>query len=81
MNLTIRFYATLKDRIGASEITLKVSKTTSVNSLLTLLLEKYPVIEPSIKTVLVAVNQEFAGLDQILAANDEIVLFPPVSGG
>ncbi len=81
MNLTIRFYATLKDRIGASEITLKVPKTTSVNSLLSLLLGKYPVIAPSIKTVLVAVNQEFAGLDQILAANDEIVLFPPVSGG
>ncbi len=81
MNLTIRFYATLKDRIGASEITLKVAKTTSVNSLLAHLLEKYPVIAPSIKTVLVAVNQEFAGLDQILAATDEIVLFPPVSGG
>jgi molybdopterin synthase sulfur carrier subunit len=29
----------------------------------------------------VAVNQEFAELDQAIGANDEIALFPPVTGG
>jgi molybdopterin synthase sulfur carrier subunit len=29
----------------------------------------------------VAVNQEFAGLDTAVAANDEIAFFPPVTGG
>ena len=31
--------------------------------------------------VRVAVNQEFAELDQTISASDEIALFPPVTGG
>lgn len=31
--------------------------------------------------VRVAVNQEFAELDQPVAAGDEVALFPPVTGG
>ncbi|MCJ7433292.1 MAG: MoaD/ThiS family protein [Anaerolineales bacterium] len=33
------------------------------------------------KSVFVAVNNEFAFLEQSLAASDEITFFPPVSGG
>jgi molybdopterin synthase sulfur carrier subunit len=29
----------------------------------------------------IAVNQEFAGLETAIAANDEIAFFPPVTGG
>jgi molybdopterin synthase sulfur carrier subunit len=31
--------------------------------------------------VRVAVNQEFAELDQTIGAGDEVALFPPVTGG
>jgi molybdopterin synthase sulfur carrier subunit len=31
--------------------------------------------------VRVAVNQEFAELDQAVGASDEVALFPPVTGG
>jgi molybdopterin synthase sulfur carrier subunit len=34
-----------------------------------------------LSAVRVAVNQEFAELDQAVGANDEIALFPPVTGG
>jgi molybdopterin synthase sulfur carrier subunit len=34
-----------------------------------------------LSVVRVAVNQEFAELDQAVGAGDEIALFPPVTGG
>lgn len=33
------------------------------------------------KTVRVAVNQEYAPMDAVLSADDEIAFFPPVTGG
>lgn len=33
------------------------------------------------KQIRAAVNQEFAGPDSLVAANDEIAFFPPVTGG
>ena len=45
------------------------------------MVQECPALEPAVNTIIVAVNQEFADPDQILAPNDEVVLFPPVSGG
>ena len=33
------------------------------------------------RRVLAAVNEEYAGHEQLLADGDEVALFPPVSGG
>ena len=40
-----------------------------------------PSLESSMKSILVAVNHEFAFPDQVISPHDEIALFPPVSGG
>ncbi|MDA0990881.1 MAG: molybdopterin converting factor subunit 1 [Verrucomicrobia bacterium] len=34
-----------------------------------------------LSAIRVAVNQEMAELDTIIAANDEVALFPPMTGG
>lgn len=81
MNLTVRVFATLKDRLGASSIEIDLPEKVSVKTFLSNLVSEYPVLEPSLETIIVAVNQEFANPDQILTPEDEIVLFPPVSGG
>lgn len=81
MNLTIRFFATLKDRVGASTVKIDVPVSASVEDLLSALVKEYPALEGSLSGAIVAVNQKFTIPDQILISNDEIVLFPPVSGG
>ncbi|MBI5298501.1 MAG: MoaD/ThiS family protein [Chloroflexi bacterium] len=63
MNLTVKLFATLKNKAQASQLAQK------------------PSLEPSIKSILVAFNHEFAFPDQILSPQDEIALFPPVSEG
>jgi molybdopterin synthase sulfur carrier subunit len=81
MKISVRFFATLKDRVGASQLEIEVPENVLVGNLLAILVEKYPDLEASLETMIVAVNQEFAEHAQILYATDEIVLFPPVSGG
>ncbi|MBC8505511.1 MAG: molybdopterin converting factor subunit 1 [Chloroflexi bacterium] len=81
MNLTIRFFATLKDRVGAAHLEIEIPEPATVNTLLTTLVQRFPALGLALDSIIVAVNQEFADPGQILAADDEIVLFPPVSGG
>ncbi len=81
MNLTVHFFATLKDRVGASDIKIDLPDLASVDTLLSTLVMDHPAIEPFLGTTIVAVNRKFADKDRTLTPDDEIVLFPPVSGG
>lgn len=80
-NLNLRFFATLKDRVGATHLDISIAEPATVEALLATLVQKFPALEPVLDTIIVAVNQEFADPAQTLSPTDEIVLFPPVSGG
>jgi molybdopterin converting factor subunit 1 len=81
MELKVRLFATLKDRVGSGWIQVSVQKPATVQLLLQAAAESYPDLAPALPTTLVAVNKEFAGPDTILQSGDEVALFPPVSGG
>lgn len=82
MNLTVKLFATLKDKVQASQLALELKQAQPrVADLLAEIVAQKPSIEPSMKSVLVAVNHEFAFPDQVISPQDEIALFPPVSGG
>lgn len=81
MKLSVLFFATLKERVGASQLEIDLPEHTSVEYLLNAMVRECPALEPALDTIIVAVNQEFANFDQILNRDDEVVLFPPVSGG
>lgn len=81
MKLDIRLFATLKEHIGASTVTLEIAETGTVSDLLAELLRLYPNLQPFKKNIIVSINQEFASLEKQILPGDEIALFPPVSGG
>jgi len=81
MIFTVRLFATLKELAGASQVSVEVEEPATVMRLLIALTEKVPEIESSLKSILIAVNQEYAERDLIIHFADEIALFPPVSGG
>ncbi|PAC27609.1 molybdopterin converting factor subunit 1 [Flectobacillus sp. BAB-3569] len=80
MKYTIALFGITKEIVGNSSTTLEVSDTLTTDGLLTLLRAEYPPLA-SIRSLLLAVNNEYAEQDLVLSERDEIALIPPVSGG
>ena len=76
MEVTVRLFAMLRERAGASELTLELPDGARVADALSELGE----IAAGLPLVM-AVNREYAPEDQVLGAGDELALIPPVSGG
>ncbi|RAJ75189.1 molybdopterin synthase sulfur carrier subunit [Chitinophaga dinghuensis] len=72
-------FGVAKDIAGRSMITLPDGITT-VGDLKTWLLATYPGLQ-QLNSLMIAVNREYAADNQLVAANDEIAVIPPVSGG
>jgi molybdopterin converting factor subunit 1 len=81
MPVTVRFFATLRDRAGVDTAQVDLGAMSTVQAVLDALGERYPGIQPSLKTALVAVNEEFAFPEDPVGDGDTVALFPPVSGG
>lgn len=81
MELSIRLFATLKDRAGSGAISVNVSEPATVADVLTAVAGSYPVLAPALGSVIVAVNHAFAGETTAVVPGDEVAMFPPVSGG
>jgi MoaE-MoaD fusion protein len=76
MEVTVRLFAMLRERAGASEVTLELPEGARVSDALAELQD----IAEGLPLVM-AVNREYAAEDQVLDAGDELALVPPVSGG
>jgi len=81
MQITIKFFAQLRDVVGSKTIQQSISPNTTVHSLREVLQTQYPGLKTMIRYAIIAVNHEFATLDAILDDGDEVAFFPPVSGG
>ncbi|MGB8839945.1 MAG: molybdopterin converting factor subunit 1 [Aliidongia sp.] len=79
------YFAWLRDRIGLAEERVELPcDVRKVGDLLAWLKTRSPGHAEALADltiVKVAVNQEYASPDQILAPGDEVALFPPVTGG
>ena len=82
MKVNIKLFATLKDKAQTSQLVIELrEEQPTVKGLLTEIVFQKPMLASSMKSVLVAVNNEFAFPEQAINPNDEIAIFPPVSGG
>jgi molybdopterin converting factor subunit 1 len=79
------YFAWLRERVGKAGETLSPpAHVTTVGALLDWLKGQggsYAEALKDLSAVRVAVNQEYAGPDAKIGANDEVALFPPVTGG
>jgi molybdopterin converting factor subunit 1 len=81
MQITLLFFATLKDRAGIGRDKVELAEGTNVGELKRLLAERYPGLGAALASALVSINHEFAFDNDLLTENAEVALFPPVSGG
>jgi MoaE-MoaD fusion protein len=79
--LTIRFFATLRERAGAPELTRDFPDDATVVQIWEWLKAEFPALEGHRDAVRFAVNQEYVDDDYRPRPGDEIAFIPPVSGG
>ncbi|MBW8010051.1 MAG: molybdopterin converting factor subunit 1 [Chloroflexi bacterium] len=79
--ITILFFATFKERAGTKHANLEIAEGTTVGELKSLVEDKFPNLSDSMGSVLVSVNKEYAFDEEVIPADAEVALFPPVSGG
>lgn len=80
MEIKVVLYGIARDIIGSQHYELVIDKTMSVESLLSHLKSEFPKLN-ELKSLLIAVNDEYASDSYMLQDKDEVVLIPPVSGG
>jgi MoaE-MoaD fusion protein len=76
VEVTVRLFAVLRERAGASEVKLELPDGARVRDAI----ESLADVTAGVPVVM-AVNREYADEDSVLAADDELALVPPVSGG
>lgn len=80
MNLTVALFGIAREIVGQSSLALTVPSGQSAAGLLADLRAQYPRLA-ELRSLAVAVNNEYAAGEVPLHERDEIALIPPVSGG
>lgn len=78
--ISVLLFGIARDLTGESTVSIPFSEGVSVSDLLGQLHERYPALT-GIRSLLIAVNGEYAEAEQLLTDRDEIAVIPPVSGG
>ncbi|HBW61743.1 molybdopterin converting factor subunit 1 [Comamonas kerstersii] len=83
MNITVRYFASIREAMGTSSESLTTTATT-VGALREELMARSEAAASALahgKAVRMALNQEMCQGDAALKAGDEVAFFPPVTGG
>jgi len=78
---TVKFFAALREMIGARELTLDVADGQTVDGLFRELCDRYPRLAAYDSALFYSVNAEYVSPDYALKDGDEVAFIPPVSGG
>ena len=76
MTIQIKYFASLRERLGREQDELTVDKALSVSEL-------WQGLNPGARppNILCAINMEYASWSDMVNPDDEVAFFPPVTGG
>ncbi len=81
VSIRVLFFGAARDVVDANQLELSLDAPATVASAFQNLVSKFSQLERFGRSLLFAVNQEYATPDTRLNENDELAVFPPVSGG
>ena len=77
----VLFFGAARDVAGQTEVNLSLKGNATAANAFEQVLEKFPGLRRFGRSLLFAVNQEYATADREVHDGDELAVFPPVSGG
>lgn len=81
MEIQVQFFSYLKDLTGCPRAAVEMEPGATLGALHSDLMKRFPKLEGTRKSTLLAVGVEYQTPDYILREGDEVSLFPPVQGG
>ena len=81
IRVRVLYFGAARDEAGREEEQLEVGAPATAASVFEEVLNAHPALRRFGRSLLVAVNEEYAGGEALVRAGDEIAVFPPVSGG
>jgi MoaE-MoaD fusion protein len=77
----VLYFAVVRQKLGCDSEDIELPAGATAGALLAALTERHPALGGLRAALKVAVNEEFAPLDRVLADGDVVALIPPVAGG
>jgi len=77
----VLFFGSARDVVGSNSLDLVVPSPARLRDATEVLFGRFPDLHRFGRSLLFAVNQEYANADTEIRNNDEVAVFPPVSGG
>ena len=81
MKISVRFFASYREKTGQSLINLTLDRAMNIGELKAHLVELFPALWPLIDNAVASINLNFAMDDEVFQDGDVVGFFPPVSGG
>jgi MoaE-MoaD fusion protein len=81
IKITALLFGQARELVGESNLDLEVDEPATVHSAFAVLKARHPKLAEMERSLLFAVNEEYASPSAALAAGDRLAILPPVSGG
>lgn len=81
IKITALLFGQAREFVGASSLDVEVAAPATVESVFAILKSEHPLLAQMERSLLFAVNEEYASLADPLADRDRLAILPPVSGG
>jgi molybdopterin synthase catalytic subunit len=82
VRVRVLFFGAAREAVGSSEVELELAAPVDTRSAFAEVLARFPVLQQRFgRSLLFAVNQEYAAPQAEVREGDELAVFPPVSGG
>lgn len=81
MKVRVKCFAAVREIVGTGELIVNLPEGSTLTQLFDQIRGQFPRLDGLAGSLLFSVNRAYASLDAKLAAEDEVALIPPVSGG
>jgi molybdopterin converting factor subunit 1 len=81
IKITALLFGQAREFVGASSVDLEIEEPATVESAFAVLKARHPKLALMERSLLFAVNEDYASPSHALAAGDRLAILPPVSGG